>query len=85
MVGTPGETPEARAKTLEMVNQVGGYPIVWAYEDLMPGECSVRQATTADVPNLLSLAKSMTEEIGEPCDEKSVAATILGPFFRVAR
>ncbi len=34
MTGTPGETSQIREKTMNMFQQIGGFPICWEYEDL---------------------------------------------------
>ena len=35
MVGTPEETVETYNKTLDMFKNIGGYPTIWEYENLM--------------------------------------------------
>lgn len=37
MTGTPGEKFGIKAKTFEMSNRVGGFPVMWDYEDLGKG------------------------------------------------
>lgn len=37
MIGTPGEKIGIKAKTFEMSDRVGGFPVMWDYEDLGKG------------------------------------------------
>jgi len=34
MAGMPGETPEDKKATIKMMNEIGGWPTVWQYQDL---------------------------------------------------
>ena len=68
MVGTPGETLEIKQKTIDMADSLGGFPMIWEYENMSPDKNNMRCGPD-HIPEVYHVLK---ETGGDPSIAESV-------------